>query len=99
MHAPGRALTAPASAAREQGFDQETGEPKTAIEMESWPYHDLLLKKSFSSKHSRRCAPGPAAAQLLFAAQRGGHRAEAAPQSPGVSTLWVMGCCAMLRSQ
>lgn len=39
----------------EQGFDEETGEPKHGIEMESWPYHNLLLKKSFSSKHSRRC--------------------------------------------
>ena len=52
----------------EQGFDEETGDPKHAVEMESWPYHNLLLKKSFSSKHSRRCeahAHRPRAVHLL----------------------------------
>ena len=27
-----------------QGFDDETGEPKQPVEIESWPYHELLLE-------------------------------------------------------
>ena len=37
-----------------QHFDDETGEPKEATRMASWPYHGLMLKEKLPAEHFRR---------------------------------------------
>ena len=38
----------------EQGFDEESGEPNTPIEMESWPSHQFLKKKEMHKDYLGR---------------------------------------------
>lgn len=37
-----------------QHFDDETGEPKCATKMNSWPTHDLMIKHKLPAEHFRR---------------------------------------------
>jgi hypothetical protein len=36
-------------------FSDETGEPEKATEMESWPYHEKMVKGGLPQEHFRRC--------------------------------------------
>jgi hypothetical protein len=38
-----------------QGFDPASGEPKKPVEIESWPYHELLLKKARCCTEKLHC--------------------------------------------
>ena len=37
-----------------QHFDDETGEPKEATRMASWPYHALMIKAKLPGEHFKR---------------------------------------------
>ena len=61
---------------RAQGFDPETGEPRQPVEIESWPYHELLLEKVRQG--------------LVYLASPGASRTDAAGLHPAPSMRCVL---------